>query len=84
MAAPMVPPDSRLSLRAGEWAGRGGEPGATYLDVRVVDVGESAESGWVRVRGHSLECWWEQRRCPEPWCIEVLVRTEALYDAVNR
>ncbi|GAA2716125.1 hypothetical protein ACFY2R_08355 [Micromonospora olivasterospora] len=81
-----LPADTRLSLRAGEWATHGGQLGTTYLDLRVVDVGGEPTDvpGWVRVRGHGLECRWASVDCPEPWCIEITARSEALYDAANR
>ncbi|MFI6332902.1 hypothetical protein ACIBBG_31925 [Micromonospora chersina] len=83
---PQVPADTRLSLRAGEWATHLGQLGTVYLDLRTVDVGGQSEGldGWVWVRAHTPECRWESVACARDWCVKVAVRAEALYDAANR
>lgn len=86
MVSIRVAAGERLSLRTGEWATHAGQLGTTYIDMRVVDVGGEPTDvpGWLRVRGHGLDCQWESVQCPEPWCLELLVKVEALYDATNR
>ncbi|MCX4468979.1 hypothetical protein OOK41_01395 [Micromonospora sp. NBC_01655] len=80
-----IPAGTRLSLRAGEWATHADQLGTTSIDLRVMNVGgePTGVPGWVRVRGHGLDCRLAPR-CLHPWCLELLVQVEALYDAANR
>lgn len=82
---PHVPAGTRLSLPAGRWATHANQLGATPIDLRVVEVGVEPTDfpGWIRVRGHGLDCRTDPA-CRYPWCLEFLVQVEALYDAANR
>ncbi|WP_320067844.1 hypothetical protein [Micromonospora sp. RTGN7] len=85
MAEIVIPAGTRVSLAAGEWATHAEQLGATPIDLRVVEVDAlpAGVPGWTRVRGHGLDCRPDPVG-PHPWCLEIVVRVEALYDAANR
>ncbi|WP_433687420.1 hypothetical protein ACQP0I_30185 [Micromonospora carbonacea] len=76
---------TRLSLPAGGWATHAEQLCDTDANVVVVEVGDEPAGlpGWVRLRGHAVDCRLDPT-CPHPWCLELLVRAEALRDAATQ